>query len=72
MDKIIIHTILLIFTLYLFPTKGVAQVDPTLSAMILRYTEMAKKQYDAQLGKMSAETEGHIWLTAEVDATKNF
>ncbi|MGN1254630.1 MAG: hypothetical protein ACI4T9_08600 [Prevotella sp.] len=72
MDKIIINTILLVLTLGLFPAKASAQVDPTLSAMIIRYTEMAKNQYDAQLGKMGAQTEGHIWLTAEVEATKNF
>lgn len=49
-----------------------AQIDPTLSAMILRYTELAKNQYNAQLGTMGTETEGHIWLKAEVDATKNY
>ena len=48
-----------------------AQVDPTLTAMVLEFTEKAKDQYNTQLETMAVETEGHIWLNAEVKETKN-
>ena len=57
---------------WLLPSPLQAQVDPTLTAMILEYTEKAKSQYKAQLQTMAVETEGHVWLRQEVEETKNY
>ena len=53
--------------------KGYAQqTDPTLSAMILVYTDKAEKQLKSQEKAMMLQTTGHIWTKEEVDATVNF
>lgn len=54
------------------PAESFAQMDPTLTAMILEYTQKAKSQYNTQLETMAVETEGHVWLKQEVEETKNF
>ena len=56
----------------LLPVSVHAQLDPTLSGMIIAFTEKAKDQYNSQLGMMAVETEGHVWLKSEVSATKDF
>ena len=68
----IIHIVLPLLLMLLIPYKSSAQVDPTLAAMILAYTDKAKKQYDTQLGTMALETEGHVWLNGEIKAVKNY
>ena len=55
-----------------FTSPSFAQMDPTLTAMILEYTQKAKSQYNTQLETMAVETEGHVWLKQEVEATKNY
>lgn len=67
-----ILAILLACLSWLLPSQLQAQVDPTLTAMILEYTEKAKSQYKAQLQTMAVETEGHVWLRQEVEETKNY
>ena len=57
---------------WLLPSPVHAQLDPTLTAMILEYTQKAKSQYNTQLETMAVETEGHVWLKQEVEATKNY
>ena len=56
----------------MMPSLSYAQLDPTLTAMILEYTQKAKSQYNSQLEVMAVETEGHVWLKQEVEATKNY
>ena len=56
----------------LTPISTHAQTDPTLAGMILAYTEKAQSQYKSQLGVMAMETEGHVWLKSEVEATTNY
>ena len=70
--KNIIYTLLLILSAWMIPDKASAQLDPTLTGMILVYTDKAKSQYKSQIGMMGAETEGHVWLKSEVEATKNY
>ena len=67
--------ILLIVTLAL-PLLGVGGShihaqgqDPTLAAMILLYTDKAKKELKQQEEMMLLESTGHIWITEEVNAT---
>lgn len=48
-----------------------AQSDPTLSSMILLYTNKAKSEQKSQEASMMLETTGHIWLKEEVDETTN-
>ena len=48
-----------------------AQSDPTLSSMILLYTNKAKSELKSQEAAMMLETTGHIWLKEEVDETTN-
>lgn len=48
-----------------------AQSDPTLSSMILLYTNKAKSELKSQEASMMLETTGHIWLKEEVDETTN-
>lgn len=43
--------------------------DPTLAAMILLYTNNAKKELKQQESMMLLESTGHIWITEEVNAT---
>lgn len=50
------------------PTQVYAQVDPTLTAMIIDYTNKAKSQYNSQLETMAMETECHVWLNGEVSS----
>jgi hypothetical protein len=46
--------------------------DPTLTAMIIAYTDKAEKQYKSQEKIMLLQTTGHIWTKAEYDATVSF
>ena len=48
-----------------------AQSDPTLSSMILLYTNKDKSELKSQEAAMMLETTGHIWLKEEVDETTN-
>ena len=48
-----------------------AQSDPTLSSMILLYTNKAKSELKSQEASMMLETTGHIGLKEEVDETTN-
>lgn len=45
-----------------------AQLDPTLTGMILIYTEKAKKTLKNQEKVMLLQTTGHIWTKEEVEA----
>ena len=67
-----LFVILLLCLPWLLPSPVHAQLDPTLTAMILDYTQKAKSQYNTQLETMAVETEGHVWLKQEVEATKNY
>ena len=67
-----LYILMCLVFLQALPCPSYAQVDPTLTAMILEYTQKAKKQYNTQLETMAVETEGHIWLKQEVEETKNF
>ncbi len=46
-----------------------AQVDPTLTGLILTYTDKAEKQLKSQQKAMALETTGHIWVALEVEKT---
>lgn len=48
-----------------------AQSDPTLSGMILLYTDKAKSELKSQEASMLLESTGHIWMKEEVDETTN-
>ena len=67
-----LFVILLLCLPWLLPSPVHAQLDPTLTAMILEYTQKAKSQYNTQLETMAVETEGHVWLKQEVEATNNY
>ena len=58
--------------MWLVPGLSHAQIDPTLTAMIIEYTQKAKSQYNTQMTTMALETEGHVWLKQEVEETKNY
>lgn len=45
-----------------------AQLDPTLTGMVLIYTEKAKKTLKNQEKVMLLQTTGHIWIKEEVEA----
>lgn len=45
-----------------------AQLDPTLTGMVLIYTEKAKKTLKNQEKVMMLQTTGHIWTKEEVEA----
>lgn len=45
-----------------------AQLDPTLTGMVLIYTEKAKKTLKNQEKVMLLQTTGHIWTKEEVEA----
>lgn len=66
-----IHIILLSLFLCIVPQCLKAQIDPVLAGMIVEYTEKAKSQYNSQLEMMAVQTEGHVWLRQEVEATKD-
>ena len=66
------NIILLSLLTALIPFKASAQLDPTLTGMIIAYTDKAQKQYKSQLGMMALETEGHVWLKSEVEAATNY
>ena len=63
------HILLVLSLLWMVPSLSYAQLDPTLTAMILEYTQKAKSQYNSQLEVMAVDTEGHVWLKQEVEAT---
>lgn len=46
-----------------------AQVDPTLTGLILTYTDKAEKQLKSQQVAMALETTGHVWVASEVEQT---
>ena len=48
--------------------KDHAQLDPTLTGMVLIYTEKAKKTLKNQEKVMLLQTTGHIWTKEEVEA----
>lgn len=48
--------------------KAHAQLDPTLTGMVLIYTEKAKKTLKNQEKVMLHQTTGHIWTKEEVEA----
>lgn len=48
-----------------------AQSDPTLSGMILLYTDKAKSELKSQEASMLLESTGHIWMKEEVNETTN-
>jgi len=52
--------------------KSFAQSDPTLTAMIIAYTDKAEKQLKSQEKAMLLQTTGHIWTKEEYEATTNF
>ena len=77
MMKYLCHKYVLLLTVTLiFPIWGVGGStvlaqgqDPTLAAMILLYTNKAKKELKQQEEMMLLESTGHIWITEEVNAT---
>lgn len=60
-----------LLSFWIAPYRAHAQMDPTLTTMIVEYTNKAKSQYNNQLEMMSMQTEGHVWLRQEVENTKN-
>ena len=62
MKRMKYHILLVLSLLWMMPSRSYAQLDPTLTAMILEYTQKAKSQYNSQLEVMAVETEGHVWL----------
>lgn len=60
--------LIILFVIFGF-TKIQAQVDPTLSGMILVYTNKAESELKSQERTMLLETTGHIWLKEEVEET---
>lgn len=65
--------ILAIMLTILLPYQVKAQtvsVDPTLTAMILEFTQKAKSQYKSQEEMMALQTTGHVWLKQEMDKAK--
>ena len=77
MMKYLCHNYVLLLTVTLIlPFWGVGGStvlaqgqDPTLAAMILLYTNKAKKELKQQEEMMLLESTGHIWITEEVNAT---
>lgn len=49
--------------------RATAQTDPTLTGMILVYTDKAEKQLKSQETAMALQTTGHVWVAAEVEKT---
>lgn len=72
MERTRLYILSLLLLLMAIPKTAFAQLDPTLTAMVLAYTSKAKSQYKSQSASMAAETAGHIWLKQEVDETTNY
>ena len=66
MKRIVLTCMLLLAVAY---SKAQAPSDPTLTAMIIGYTEKAKKELKNQQKVMLLQTTGHIWTKEEVEAT---
>lgn len=66
------NTILLILSMWLISIPIKAQTDPGLAAMIIGFTSKAESQYHSQMNMMAMQTEGHVWLTEEVEAVTNY
>ena len=47
-----------------------SEIDPVLSGMIIRFTNISTKQYQAQMADV-VKTEGHVWLKDEVESINN-
>lgn len=62
------RTIFITILLMCMGIKVHAQLDPTLSGMVLIYTEKAKKTLKNQEKVMLLQTTGHIWTKEEVEA----
>lgn len=62
------RTIFITILLMCMGIKVHAQLDPTLTGMILIYTEKAKKTLKNQEKVMLLQTTGHIWTKEEVEA----
>ena len=65
-------TTLTILVMLLCILKAAAQTDPTLTGMIVLYTDKAEKQLKSQEKVMLMQTTGHIWTKEEVEATTDF
>ena len=63
---------LTILVMLLCILKAAAQTDPTLTGMIVLYTDKAEKQLKSQEKVMLLQTTGHIWTKEEVEATTDF
>ncbi len=62
------RTIFITILLMCMAIKVHAQLDPTLTGMVLIYTEKAKKTLKNQEKVMLLQTTGHIWTKEEVEA----
>lgn len=62
------RTIFITIFLMCMGIKVHAQLDPTLTGMVLIYTEKAKKTLKNQEKVMLLQTTGHIWTKEEVEA----
>ena len=62
------RTIFITILLMCMGIKVHAQLDPTLTGMVLIYTEKAKKTLKNQEKVMLLQTPGHIWTKEEVEA----
>lgn len=62
------RTIFITILLMCMGIKVHAQLDPTLTGMVLIYTEKAKKTLKNQEKVMLLQTTGHIWTREEVEA----
>lgn len=62
------RTIFITILLMCMGIKVHAQLDPTLTGMVLIYTEKAKKTLKNQEKVMLLQTTGHIWAKEEVEA----
>lgn len=62
------RTIFITILLMCMGIKVHAQLDPTLTRMVLIYTEKAKKTLKNQEKVMLLQTTGHIWTKEEVEA----
>jgi hypothetical protein len=76
MKSVLIKSIALLFVTLALPLCGIGGShahaqgqDPALAAMILLYTDKAKKELKQQEEMMLLESTGHIWITEEVNAT---
>lgn len=67
-DGVIKYILFFVF-LFMVICKSAAQVDPTLTGLILTYTDKAEKQLKSQQAAMALETTGHVWIASEVEGT---